>query len=100
MGRRGNFGTYATVVSHHILTGKGSTFCAGMDLDEILRLREGIRDNGWISRLQVGTVDRVGQYRPVGIDKHQWLLPSGDVRFRPLSLTEQPAVPVILRAES
>ena len=31
-----------------ILTGKGSTFCAGMDLAEILRLREGIRDNEWI----------------------------------------------------
>src|SRR5580700_10868563 len=35
-----------------ILTGKGSTFCAGMDLAEILRLREGIRDNEWIIRLQ------------------------------------------------
>ena len=34
-----------------ILTGKGSTFCAGMDLAEIL-LREGIRDNEWITRLQ------------------------------------------------
>jgi enoyl-CoA hydratase len=35
-----------------ILTGKGSTFCAGMDLAEILRLRSGIRDNEWIIRLQ------------------------------------------------
>jgi enoyl-CoA hydratase len=35
-----------------ILTGKGNTFCAGMDLAEILRLREGIRDNEWIIRLQ------------------------------------------------
>jgi enoyl-CoA hydratase len=35
-----------------ILTGKGNTFCAGMDLGEILRLREGIRDNEWIIRLQ------------------------------------------------
>jgi len=35
-----------------ILTGKGSTFCAGMDLAEILRLREGVRDNEWIIRLQ------------------------------------------------
>jgi enoyl-CoA hydratase len=35
-----------------ILTGKGGTFCAGMDLAEILRLREGIRDNEWIIRLQ------------------------------------------------
>jgi len=34
-----------------ILTGKGSTFCAGMDLAEILRLREGIRDNEWIIRM-------------------------------------------------
>jgi enoyl-CoA hydratase len=35
-----------------ILTGKGTTFCAGMDLGEILRLRSGIRDNEWIIRLQ------------------------------------------------
>ncbi len=35
-----------------ILTGKGTTFCAGMDLAEILRLREGVRDNEWIIRLQ------------------------------------------------
>jgi enoyl-CoA hydratase len=35
-----------------ILTGNGNTFCAGMDLAEILRLREGVRDNEWIIRLQ------------------------------------------------
>jgi enoyl-CoA hydratase len=35
-----------------ILTGRGSTFCAGMDLAEIGRLRSGVRDNPWISRLQ------------------------------------------------
>jgi enoyl-CoA hydratase len=34
-----------------ILTGKGTTFCAGMDLGEILRLRTGVRDNEWIIRL-------------------------------------------------
>lgn len=35
-----------------ILTGKGTTFCAGMDLGEIIRLRQGVRDNEWIIRLQ------------------------------------------------
>ena len=35
-----------------ILTGKGSTFCAGMDLAEIGRLREGVADNEWIVRLR------------------------------------------------
>ncbi|HXY27866.1 MAG TPA: crotonase/enoyl-CoA hydratase family protein [Acidimicrobiales bacterium] len=35
-----------------ILTGKGSTFCAGMDLAEIGRLREGAADNEWIVRLR------------------------------------------------
>jgi enoyl-CoA hydratase len=34
-----------------ILTGNGTTFCAGMDLGEILRLRAGVRDNEWIIRL-------------------------------------------------
>jgi len=33
-----------------ILTGKGNTFCAGMDLAEIGRLRAGIIDNEWIER--------------------------------------------------
>ncbi len=35
-----------------ILTGKGSTFCAGMDLAEIGRLRAGVADNEWIVRLR------------------------------------------------
>jgi enoyl-CoA hydratase/carnithine racemase len=35
-----------------VLTGKGSTFCAGMDLAEIGRLREGVADNEWIVRLR------------------------------------------------
>lgn len=35
-----------------ILTGRGSTFCAGMDLAEIGRLREGAADNEWIVRLR------------------------------------------------
>ena len=35
-----------------VLTGRGSTFCAGMDLAEIGRLREGIADNEWIVRLR------------------------------------------------
>ena len=35
-----------------ILTGKGSTFCAGMDLAEIGRLRDGVADNEWIVRLR------------------------------------------------
>jgi enoyl-CoA hydratase len=35
-----------------ILTGKGDTFCAGMDLAEIGRLREGIVDNEWLQRFR------------------------------------------------
>ena len=35
-----------------ILTGKGDTFCAGMDLAEIRRLREGIVDNEWLQRFK------------------------------------------------
>ena len=35
-----------------ILTGRGSTFCAGMDLAEIGRLRSGAADNPWIVRLR------------------------------------------------
>jgi enoyl-CoA hydratase len=35
-----------------VLTGRGSTFCAGMDLAEIGRLREGVADNDWIVRLR------------------------------------------------
>src|SRR4051794_40618892 len=35
-----------------ILTGKGDTFCAGMDLAEIGRLREGVVDNEWLQRFK------------------------------------------------
>ena len=35
-----------------ILTGRGSTFCAGMDLAEIGRLNSGAADNPWIVRLR------------------------------------------------
>ena len=35
-----------------ILTGKGDTFCAGMDLSEIGRLREGVVDNEWLQRFK------------------------------------------------
>ena len=35
-----------------ILTGKGDTFCAGMDLAEISRLRAGIVDNEWLQRFK------------------------------------------------
>jgi enoyl-CoA hydratase len=35
-----------------ILTGRGDTFCAGMDLAEIGKLRQGVADNPWIVRVQ------------------------------------------------
>ncbi len=35
-----------------ILTGRGDTFCAGMDLAEIGRLRQGIVDNEWLQRFR------------------------------------------------
>jgi enoyl-CoA hydratase len=35
-----------------ILTGRGDTFCAGMDLGEIGKLRQGVADNEWIERVQ------------------------------------------------
>lgn len=34
-----------------ILTGKGSTFCAGMDLSEIPKLRTGKAENDWMQRV-------------------------------------------------
>ncbi len=34
-----------------ILTGRGDTFCAGMDLGEIGKLRKGVADNEWIERV-------------------------------------------------
>ena len=35
-----------------ILTGRGDTFCAGMDLAEIGKLRSGVSDNEWIERVR------------------------------------------------
>ena len=35
-----------------ILTGRGDTFCAGMDLAEIGKLRGGVSDNDWIERVR------------------------------------------------
>jgi enoyl-CoA hydratase len=35
-----------------ILTGKGDTFCAGMDLAEIGRLQAGVVDNEWLERFR------------------------------------------------
>jgi enoyl-CoA hydratase len=35
-----------------ILTGRGETFCAGMDLGEIVKLRSGVSDNEWIERVR------------------------------------------------
>lgn len=60
-----------------ILTGRGSTFCAGMDLAEIGRLRSGVADNEWIQR-----------YR-----KHPDVLLGGWLK------TYRPSKPVILAAE-
>jgi enoyl-CoA hydratase len=35
-----------------ILTGTGTTFCAGMDLGEIGKLRSGVADNAWMERVK------------------------------------------------
>jgi enoyl-CoA hydratase len=35
-----------------ILTGRGDTFCAGMDLAEIGKLRSGVIDNEWLERVR------------------------------------------------
>src|SRR6185295_10761870 len=35
-----------------ILTGRGNTFCAGMDLGEIGRMRSGVVDNEWLERVK------------------------------------------------
>ena len=35
-----------------ILTGRGDTFCAGMDLAEIGRLQAGVVDNEWLQRFK------------------------------------------------
>jgi enoyl-CoA hydratase len=60
-----------------ILTGKGSTFCAGMDLNEILRLRSGVRDNEWIIRL----------------------MDNPDISLKAYLKTYRPTKPIILAAE-
>lgn len=35
-----------------ILTGRGDTFCAGMDLSEIGKMRQGVADNEWMERVK------------------------------------------------
>jgi enoyl-CoA hydratase len=35
-----------------ILTGRGDTFCAGMDLSEIGKMRSGVSDNPWMERVR------------------------------------------------
>jgi enoyl-CoA hydratase len=35
-----------------ILTGRGNTFCAGMDLGEIVKMRTGVADNPWMERVK------------------------------------------------
>ena len=35
-----------------ILTGRGDTFCAGMDLGEIGKMRAGVADNAWMERVK------------------------------------------------
>jgi enoyl-CoA hydratase len=35
-----------------ILTGRGDTFCAGMDLAEIGKMRKGVADNEWMERVK------------------------------------------------
>jgi enoyl-CoA hydratase len=35
-----------------ILTGRGDTFCAGMDLGEIGKMRSGVSDNPWMERVK------------------------------------------------
>ena len=35
-----------------ILTGRGNTFCAGMDLGEIGKMRSGVADNEWMERVK------------------------------------------------
>jgi enoyl-CoA hydratase len=60
-----------------ILTGRGSTFCAGMDLAEIGKLRAGIADSEWMERVR----------REPQVIYGSWLK------------TYRPAKPVILAAE-
>jgi enoyl-CoA hydratase len=60
-----------------ILTGSGTTFCAGMDLGEIGKLRSGVADNAWMERVK----------REPQVIYGSWLK------------TYRPAKPVILAAE-
>ena len=60
-----------------ILTGRGNTFCAGMDLGEIGKLRGGVSDNEWMERVR----------REPHVIYGSWLK------------TYRPAKPVILAAE-
>ncbi|WP_328829472.1 crotonase/enoyl-CoA hydratase family protein [Nocardioides acrostichi] len=60
-----------------ILTGKGSVFCAGMDLGEIARLNQGAKDNEWITRL----------------------VESPDISLKAYLKTYRPTKPIILAAE-
>jgi enoyl-CoA hydratase len=60
-----------------ILTGSGTTFCAGMDLGEIGKLRSGVADNAWMERVK----------REPQVIYGSWLK------------TYRPAMPVILEAE-
>jgi enoyl-CoA hydratase len=60
-----------------ILTGTGNTFCAGMDLGEIGKMRSGVADNEWMERVK----------REPHVIYGAWLK------------TYRPAKPVILAAE-
>ena len=60
-----------------ILTGRGDTFCAGMDLSEIPKLRTGKPDNEWMERV----------------------LKEGHVIYGAWLKTYRPTKPVILAAE-
>src|SRR5688572_9462501 len=60
-----------------ILTGRGDTFCAGMDLSEIGKMRSGVSDNPWMERVK----------KEPGLIYGAWLK------------TYRPTKPVILAAE-
>jgi enoyl-CoA hydratase len=60
-----------------VLSGRGPTFCAGMDLAELARLRQGVRDNRWIARVH----DDPG------------------IIFRAHLKTDRPTKPIVLAAE-
>ena len=50
-----------------ILTGRGDTFCAGMDLKEIGRLQSGVVDNEWLGRFR----DQPGESAVFGVTEVQ-----------------------------